>query len=191
MSAYSTLEQCVNAKSLYVHFPFCETKCHYCDFYSLREERVASVDRQLLYSAIEDELASRLPHFIEFKTIFFGGGTPSLVPLETLARVIERLQSVKNFNRSEFTMEANPSSFKLERFKKLISLGVNRLSLGVQSIRDDHLKWMGRAHDSTGAFSAIENAFKAGFKNVSVDRVLQEEEQFLQTYLKPSILTYL
>lgn len=105
-----------------------------------------------------------------FETVFFGGGTPTLTALSDLERVIEPFKKASLLESViEWTSEANPSSAMLEILKGMRCLGVNRLSLGVQATRDDLLKWLGRAHDARKADEALNNAFEAGFQNVSTD----------------------
>lgn len=184
----------MQARSLYVHFPFCETKCHYCDFYSIARARAVSGDTARFEGALtaETRLATHgsLPGLDPtLDTIFLGGGTPSLTDPDSMARalapVLERAQLSGNL---EFTMEANPSSIETQRMRDYRSLGVNRVSMGVQSLRDDHLKWMGRAHDRAQAFEALDAVFMAGFENVSVDllcgvpgQTLEDIDQAIKT----------
>jgi oxygen-independent coproporphyrinogen-3 oxidase len=173
-------------RSLYVHFPFCETKCHYCDFYSLGRERTRAGDADAFEAALrrEAELAGlgadaagyRLapePHFTlapELDTIFFGGGTPSMTPPESMARALEPLFARTRITAAtEWTMEANPSSIDLERLKQYRAYGVNRVSMGVQAMRDDLLLKLGRVHSRDKALEALDAIFEAGFDNVSVD----------------------
>jgi oxygen-independent coproporphyrinogen-3 oxidase len=161
-------------RSLYVHFPFCETKCHYCDFYSLGRERTRAGDADAFEAALrrEAELVvggdSRLAN--EWDTIFFGGGTPSMTPPESMQRALEPLFGrVQATPATEWTMEANPSSIDLERLRAYRRLGVNRISMGVQAMRDELLLRLGRVHSRDKALAALEAIFEAGFDNVSVD----------------------
>lgn len=158
-------------RSLYIHFPFCESKCHYCDFYSIGRERTGAGDPEIFEEALKQECAlqaDRLDGKID--TIFFGGGTPSMTPPESMRRALAPLKlEQKIHSETEWTMEANPSSVDLERLKEYRALGVNRISMGVQALRPDLLLALGRVHSREAAFSALDAIFEAGFTNVSVD----------------------
>jgi oxygen-independent coproporphyrinogen-3 oxidase len=159
-------------RSLYVHFPFCETKCHYCDFYSLGRERTRAGDADVFEQALrrEAEQAASLGLAPELDTIFFGGGTPSMTPPESMARALEPLFARTRVTAAtEWTMEANPSSVSLENLKAYRAYGVNRVSMGVQAMRDDLLLRLGRVHSREKALEALDAIFSAGFDNASVD----------------------
>lgn len=156
--------------SLYAHFPFCEAKCHYCDFFSLPEERVEGGERTRIYKAIHRELELfdanlRTP----LKTVFLGGGTPSLVPLDVMRAFIGAL---KIDGSSEVTMEANPSSITVEKAKAWRAMGINRVSMGVQALENERLKWLGRVHDKKEVFESLTALFEAGFRSVSTDYIV-------------------
>jgi oxygen-independent coproporphyrinogen-3 oxidase len=157
--------------SLYVHFPFCETKCHYCDFYSLGRERTQAGDVPAFETALRTE-ARLTAHELSasLETIFFGGGTPSMTPADAMRRALEPLQlETKITPSTEWTMEANPSSVTDESLREYRSLGVNRISMGVQAMRVDLLAKLGRVHSREKALQALDEIFSAGFDNVSVD----------------------
>src|SRR5579864_8766022 len=156
--------------AVYIHWPFCRSKCPYCDFNSHVRERIdtrgwteallADLDRQA-------ELATE--H--EVVSIFFGGGTPSLMPPETAAALIERVKRHWKTTRNlEITLEANPNSAEAERFAGFAEAGVNRLSLGVQSLDPEALKFLGRGHDRAEAIAAIGLA-RANFARYSFDLI--------------------
>ena len=156
--------------SLYIHLPWCIKKCPYCDFNShaitgpLPEE--AYVDRLI------EELDTQLPAMWGRRlcSIFIGGGTPSLFSASALSRLLNAICTRLPFTSDlEITLEANPGTAEAERFKKYRALGINRLSLGVQSFNDKHLKILGRIHDSTHAKRAIAYAMDAGFNNINLD----------------------
>ncbi|RGP40552.1 Coproporphyrinogen dehydrogenase [Altererythrobacter insulae] len=158
------------AKALYIHWPFCAKKCPYCDFNSHVRENVefdAWRDALLCDMRHEAEIAGDEP----LHSIFFGGGTPSLMPpgvVEALLREAERLWG---FDRNiEITLEANPGSVEADKFGALESAGVNRVSLGVQSLRDETLKFLGRLHGAAEALSAVETA-QRHFERVSIDLI--------------------
>lgn len=158
-------------KSLYIHFPFCEAKCHYCDFYSLGRERTRVGDSDLFEKALRIEagaVACLLSD--ELETVFFGGGTPSMTPPDSMRRALEPLwEKTRVTPSTEWTMEANPSSIESDRMREYRRLGVNRISLGVQATRSDLLGKLGRVHSREKVFEALNIIFDAGFENVSVD----------------------
>lgn len=161
--------------SLYMHFPFCESKCHYCDFYSIGREKTKEGDSSTFEKAIIEEIKLRGESGIiapVLNTIFLGGGTPSMTPPDSMARIFAELfkyTQLKPKDETEWTMEANPSSIELSQFKKYRALGINRVSMGVQSLRNDHLAILGRVHDEAHALKALNTVFEAGFTNVSTD----------------------
>ncbi|MCM2276821.1 MAG: radical SAM family heme chaperone HemW [Oligoflexia bacterium] len=169
-------------KSLYVHFPFCEAKCHYCDFYSLGRDRVRPEDDAAFIAALGDEIrlaGARLAP--ELDTIFFGGGTPSMTPPDEMVRALEPLWRFTRVTpATEWTMEANPSSISLSSLKGYRALGVNRVSMGVQALRPELLSSLGRVHSREAALRALGELFEAGFDNVSVDLLCGVPEQSLK-----------
>ncbi len=156
--------------ALYVHWPFCVTKCPYCDFNSHVRE---SVDQAQWRAGLLADLAfeaARLPGR-QLASIFFGGGTPSLMPPETVAAIIEAAcQHWTPEAGLEITLEANPSSVEASRFAGFAAAGVNRLSLGVQALDDEALKLLGRPHDVAAALAALDVA-QATFGRVSFDLI--------------------
>jgi oxygen-independent coproporphyrinogen-3 oxidase len=159
--------------SLYFHFPFCETKCHYCDFYSLGREKTKLDDPTLFELAMIEEIRLRgqagdLAAPVE--TIFLGGGTPSMTEPASMERIFAEFFKYATLTKDiEWTMEANPSSIELEQFKRYRALGLNRVSMGVQSLKNEHLANLGRVHDEGQAIKALNTVFEAGFDNVSTD----------------------
>ncbi len=166
---------------LYIHIPFCRQKCRYCDFasFACKENLIDS------YLCALDQEASFFPNQ-QFDTLYIGGGTPSILSvnqLDVLCEIIgRRFAPVATFTES--TIEANPESLSLEKLKLLKQAGINRLSLGLQSMNDDVLKYIGRVHDVKTFLSAYDRARKAGFENISIDLIAglpnQSEEDFLQ-----------
>jgi oxygen-independent coproporphyrinogen III oxidase len=169
-------------QSLYVHFPFCEAKCHYCDFYSLGRERTRPGDADAFETALRKECersGSRLAP--ELDTIFFGGGTPSMTPASSMRRALEPLRLGDRVTpRTEWTMEANPSSISVESMREYREFGVNRVSMGVQSMREDLLTKLGRVHSRDAAIRALNAVFEAGFENASVDLLCGVPDQGLE-----------
>lgn len=155
---------------IYIHVPFCRQKCLYCDFYS-----VASQSRRLeLVNSIVDEIGLQQTYLNELpiKTIYFGGGTPSTLSFEELNRILSELyQHFKVDASAEITLEANPEDLTPEYLADLRRLGINRLSVGIQSFVDDHLSYFGRKHSAMEAIEAIQNARAAGFSNISADLI--------------------
>lgn len=150
--------------SLYIHIPFCRRKCSYCNFYSdIYENDLASAYVDVLSAQIE-----KLEH--GFSTIYIGGGTPTVLDKDSL-RIL--LNGLKRFLRDtrEFTIEANPESLDDDKVRLLLDSGVNRLSIGVQSLNDQKLKRLGRIHAVARAKEAVYSAAKKGFKNISADLI--------------------
>lgn len=168
---------------VYVHIPFCKSFCIYCDFYSvLEKEKTDSYICTLL-----KEISVRKDFFKSGQclpeTLYFGGGTPSVLSLERLKTISEAV--IRTFFNghlpTEFTMEVNPDDITLEYATALKSLGVNRISMGVQSFDDKNLLWMHRRHTSEGAIKAFRTLRSAGFENISLDLIFgylaQEDSQ--------------
>lgn len=155
------------ALGLYVHIPFCRHKCDYCDFNSGPFNRTA---RQTYLRSLQQEILSSPWRHSMVKTVYFGGGTPSeLSPDELGALVLALKQSFLLGWPDERTIECNPSSVTPAYWRSLRAMGFNRISLGVQSFRDDHLQKLGRLHSATDAREAFRWAREAGFNNINVD----------------------
>ena len=163
-------------KSVYIHIPFCLKKCAYCSFLSGLKLDYASVYVEKLIEEINFFYKGE-----KLNTIYFGGGTPSLLEIKD----IERILTCFNFDKkTEITLEANPKTVDLEKLKQLRSLGINRISLGVQSFNDNLLKIINRAHNSKEALKTIENITLAGFDNYSIDLIYGLPEQDLKNWQK-------
>jgi putative oxygen-independent coproporphyrinogen III oxidase len=153
---------------LYIHIPFCRTKCPYCDFYSVTDS--SAVPAYL--TALDREAGLYREAFHPFDTLYLGGGTPSLLTCEQLTQLMKSLQRHFDFApETEFTLEANPDDVTPEKLRLWRDLGVNRLSLGVQSLDEAELKFLGRRHTAAQARRALEMARRAGFANLSVDLI--------------------
>lgn len=156
--------------ALYIHWPFCVSKCPYCDFNShVRDDVDQTAWREALLTdlAHEAEVTGRRP----LTSIFFGGGTPSLMPPSTVANLIEAAEALWGFaDRIEISLEANPSSVEAAGFSDLASAGINRVSLGIQALDDAALRFLGRAHDVSEALAALAVA-QASFARVSFDLI--------------------
>lgn len=155
---------------IYIHIPFCKTKCYYCDFhtsasYKYKDEYINAVigEIELKKDFISDK---------NVETIYFGGGTPSTVDTDDILKIIQQIKSIFKVSQdSEITLEANPDDLSEEYLDRLINIGVNRLSIGIQSFDNDYLKLMNRRHNSQVAESAVKNAQKIGFDNISIDLI--------------------
>ena len=155
---------------IYIHWPFCARKCPYCDFNSHVR---ASVDHQAWLDGLLAELdtIARLYPNLRVASIFFGGGTPSLMPASTVAGLLDRIDHLFGLKSSiEVTLEANPSSVESDRFMGYRAGGVNRLSMGFQSLRDQSLRFLGRLHSANEALKALEIA-RSHFSSVSFDLI--------------------
>lgn len=163
-------------KSLYIHIPFCERKCFYCSF-------VVSIGQQERMDVYCDSLIKEAQTYkgSAFKTVYIGGGTPTFLSGVQLERLFLNLR--KNFNISEnteWTIEANPEGIPTDKLKLLKNLGVNRISLGVQSLSDRYLKYLGRNHSKETAVRAYNNIREAGFDNVNVDLMFGFRNQSME-----------
>jgi oxygen-independent coproporphyrinogen-3 oxidase len=167
--------------ALYVHWPFCVSKCPYCDFNShVREEVDQTAWRDALLADLAYE-AALLPGR-RLGSIFFGGGTPSLMPPETVAAVIDAAAGAWPFDDDiEITLEANPSSVEAARFADIAQAGVNRVSLGLQALDDKALRFLGRAHDVEEGLAALATAQQA-FARVSFDLIYARPGQSLAAW---------
>jgi oxygen-independent coproporphyrinogen-3 oxidase len=158
---------------VYVHFPWCKQKCPYCDFLSLPLEQKAIPHREYA-DAVIGELARRAPELeaAPIHSIFVGGGTPSLWDPVELGRVLAAIRELSTPLASlEVTVECNPSSFELRTVEGLLRAGVNRVSLGVQSLDAERLRFLGRLHDAQRALDAVRLALASGFPGVSADLI--------------------
>ena len=155
---------------IYLHIPFCKQACHYCDFHFSTSQR----GREDLLDAMLMELKRRASELQgqEVRTIYFGGGTPSLLSYEELMRFFEEMYSLFTVDaQAEITMEANPDDLTKAYLKLLKQSPINRLSVGVQSFREEDLLSMNRAHNKEQALSCIPNAADMGFENISIDLI--------------------
>ena len=153
---------------LYIHIPFCEHKCDYCDFYSLTgfDDYVRYTDSVILQ--MEDYSKQVSDYVVD--TIYIGGGTPTVLPVKRMLEIIDSIY--RNFEVSpdvEFTMEANPATVNLRMLRKYRKAGVNRLSIGMQSAIDEELRELSRIHTFDDSFECYEMARRAGFENINID----------------------
>ncbi len=157
--------------SLYIHLPWCIKKCPYCDFNS-HEFSAVGLEEDAYVDALIRDIESELPRIWgrTIHSIFIGGGTPSLFSATALDRLLSATRARLNINPGiEITLEANPGTAEADKFRAYREIGINRLSLGVQSFNDKNLKALGRIHDAAEALYAIDVTRKAGFENFNVD----------------------
>lgn len=156
--------------SLYLHIPFCEKKCLYCDFYSI--ENFSPMEDFLKALHREIDLYAHYATQAAFETIFFGGGTPSLLTPQQLESILSHLHATFQITAdAEVTVETNPGTVTKEKLTAFRSLGVNRLSIGVQSFHEDELKFLSRIHDARQAVQCVAFARDVGFDNLSLDLI--------------------
>lgn len=166
---------------LYIHWPFCQSKCPYCDFNS---HVSSNIDQEAWTEAYLSEISNNYHHSSEkiLNTVFFGGGTPSLMPSKTIETIITHILSLwKTSNQLEITLEANPTSIDVSRFKEYRSAGVNRVSVGVQSLDDTSLKYLGRLHTGKDAIIAVQTA-QSVFDRVSFDLIYARQNQTIKAW---------
>ena len=165
----------MNTLGIYIHVPFCGKKCSYCDFYSVCYTKKKA---ELYVGAVLRNIRHYADSSRTVDTVYFGGGTPSLLTCEQLAEIMSAIS--KSFALSadaEVTLEANPSTLTPEKLRGLRSSGINRLSIGVQSMSDRELKILGRSHTADRAEKAVLDAANAGFTNISCDLMTALPEQ--------------
>ncbi|MCD4732066.1 MAG: radical SAM family heme chaperone HemW [Bacteroidales bacterium] len=155
---------------IYIHIPFCRQKCHYCNFYSVASEKNKTSFLEALKKEIELQKHYLGNEIIE--TIYFGGGTPSILTADEINHLFQKIQT--NFSVSdnaEITFEANPDDLTRSYLKALKKTRVNRLSIGVQSFFENDLKYLNRVHSANQAYNSVKNAQEAGFQNMSIDLI--------------------
>src|SRR4051812_47392611 len=154
---------------IYIHIPFCKKACHYCNFHFSASTRYINE----MVQAIGTEAALR-KHYIQepVATVYFGGGTPSLLSETSLQYLLQQLKdNYTIIEDAEITLEANPDDINIERLHAWKALGINRLSIGIQSFNDSDLNWMNRAHNAQQALQSITLAQHAGFTNITIDLI--------------------
>ena len=166
---------------LYVHWPFCQSKCPYCDFNSHVAARIDQQQWLAAYLKEIDRLSDETPGRV-LSTVFFGGGTPSLMEPDVVARIIERIRARWPItNDPEITLEANPGSAEASRFSAYRQAGVNRVSMGLQALSDDDLRKLGRLHSADEALRAFDMA-RAEFDRVSFDLIYARQDQSVESW---------
>ncbi|QDV10107.1 Oxygen-independent coproporphyrinogen-III oxidase-like protein [Planctomycetes bacterium Poly30] len=164
----AALDRAEDGVALYVHLPFCAAKCHYCDFFSVPDD---GQDIDGMIAAILEEARLRAP--LRPRTVFIGGGTPSLLSIEQLTRFLDGLDELVGWRDSatEVSAECNPESLDRDKAKALLDLGVPRLSIGFQTLNDETLKLFGRVHSVDDSFRAFEAARAAGIEHLNLDMI--------------------
>lgn len=168
---------------VYIHIPFCKKACHYCNFHfstslSSKDNFVASIVKEIelqkdyFRRPTTDNRPQTSDERHTISTIYFGGGTPSILPAIDIELILEQLKSTFNVaDDAEITLEANPDDIDDEKLSEWKQIGINRLSIGVQSFVDEDLRWMNRAHTALQAFECIALARDAGFTNITIDLI--------------------
>lgn len=155
---------------IYIHIPFCNSKCAYCGFYSIPSQK----RKAEFLEALKQEMVSRKDylHGEAVETIYFGGGTPSILKVEEIEYLLGLIQEYYSVEaNAEITLEANPDTLSMEYLQGLRAIGINRLSIGIQSFFDDDLRYLSRRHDAGHARQCIQLAKDAGFDNISIDLI--------------------
>ncbi|NOY57512.1 MAG: radical SAM family heme chaperone HemW [Calditrichaeota bacterium] len=169
--------------ALYIHVPFCKHKCNYCDFYSITDQ-----SPKLKYiNALQKEikLYEKNPPFggFSFSTLYFGGGTPSLLSPRQVEKIISLIRNAFPVTKDiEISLEANPGTLESSPFKDYLNAGINRLTIGTQSFNDRDLKFLTRIHSAAQAEKAILSAQKAGFQNIGIDLIFALPGQTLRDW---------
>lgn len=155
---------------IYIHIPYCKQACHYCDFHFSTNTKT----KLELIDALCQEITLQKDYLQnkEIKTIYFGGGTPSLLEEKELEKILGTIQTIFSVSTdAEITMEVNPDDLSIEKLETIYHNGINRLSIGIQSFSDDFLKFFNRAHNAQLAQNSIIDARSSGFENISVDLI--------------------
>jgi len=165
-------------EGLYIHIPFCSYKCPYCDFVSFTSPFIS---HQEYLQLLLKELKLYKEESFSLKTLYLGGGTPSLIDTSLYKTFLKDLSLLVDTTRlEEFTIECNPETYREEEFKQIADLGINRVSVGVQSFTERGLKALGRKHTVKDSIDCINSAFKAGIENISVDIIYAYPNQTLK-----------
>ncbi len=162
---------------VYIHIPYCHSKCAYCDFYSTPNRK----DESVLVDCINMELQMRRHEIDDIDTIYIGGGTPSILRDTDIERILGNLDA---HNAGEVTIEVNPEDVEIERVRRWKEMGINRLSMGVQSFADDELRIIGRRHDSMCAIRAMESIRNGGIDNFSIDLIYGLPGQTTESWMR-------
>ncbi|RMD87942.1 MAG: coproporphyrinogen III oxidase family protein, partial [Calditrichaeota bacterium] len=171
---------------LYIHIPFCEKRCGYCDFYTLAH-RQSTIPEYIQALKKEIRMYARYPEIqaLEFDTIYFGGGTPSLLTVKQIREILDSAYTYLKIScHPEITLEVNPGTVDRTKLRGYRTLGVNRLSLGIQSFQPQELQFLDRIHSAEEAIDCFYNARAADFTNLGIDLIFAIPGQKLQTWEK-------
>ncbi|OFI07195.1 oxygen-independent coproporphyrinogen-III oxidase-like protein YqeR [Clostridium acetireducens DSM 10703] len=163
--------------ALYIHIPFCKSKCFYCDFPSFCGKESLMIDYAKALSKEIDRIED-----VKIKTIFIGGGTPTYLPLEAWNIIKNSIDKLDKSNNIEFTVEGNPGTFSREKLKFLNSMGVNRLSIGLQAWQNNLLKNLGRIHNLEEFLQTFQKAREEGFSNINIDLMFGLSHQTFENW---------
>jgi oxygen-independent coproporphyrinogen-3 oxidase len=170
--------------ALYIHIPFCDHKCIYCDFYSI----ITTDNIQLFLKALKKEaehFSTQCSNDRKFTSIFLGGGTPSLMEPAYLQQIIMHLKSTFAIDENvEITIETNPGTVNKEKLRKFKDAGINRISIGIQSFDDDELKFLTRIHNKQTAIQTVCEAAEVGFNNISLDLIFNLPNQTKEKWIE-------
>ncbi len=155
--------------ALYVHVPFCEKICVYCDFH----KEIATLAKKTKYiDALIIELTKNRDNLKDIKTVYIGGGTPSNLPNDLLEKLLKAINKTIDINEDvEFSIETNPNDINIEKAKLFKQYNINRVSVGVQTFNDKHLKFLGRTHNKSDVVNAVNNLTEVGINNINIDMI--------------------
>ena len=168
---------------IYIHIPFCKQACHYCDFHFSTSLK----NKEILVSSILTEIDLKNNYLADkiIQTIYFGGGTPSLLSEKELFQILEKIHKQYHVSRDvEITLECNPDDLSDEKLKELKRLEINRLSIGLQSFDEEELIWMNRAHNAKQSESSVKRAQDRGFENITIDLIYGSKFSNLNNWKK-------
>ena len=169
--------------SIYIHIPYCKKACAYCDFHF----KINQKDKNAMLKSMEKEIAERIKYLNQqkIKSIYFGGGTPSILDNVDIKKLLNKIgENYAIADNAEITLECNPDDLDEKKLTSLINLGINRLSIGIQSFDDGDLKFMNRSHNSSEAENSIHLAKMVGFKNITIDLIYGLPNQTLSKWEK-------
>ncbi|MGK9368717.1 radical SAM family heme chaperone HemW [Melioribacter sp. Ez-97] len=173
----------MNKLAIYVHIPFCDHKCIYCDFYSITNYKNKASYLESLKKEIA-HYANLYSEEYEAVSVYFGGGTPSFMTPEYISSILEEIKNSFHISaNAEITLETNPGTVDVEKLTKFLRAGINRLSVGIQSFDKDDLDFLTRIHDAETAKKCVWDAFKSGFENISVDLIFNLPGQSKEKWL--------
>ena len=175
--------------AIYIHIPYCKQKCTYCNFYF----KTTLKDKNILIESLNKEISLTKNYLndTKLKSLYFGGGTPSVLSKENLDLIFSKIKKYYQVSpETEITIECNPEDLTIEKLKDLKNIGFNRLSIGIQSFKDEDLIFMNRNHDRHQAIKSVKNAKRAGFKNISIDLIFSLPNQSLKDWTENLMVAF-